>query len=111
MIEIQLGYGALGSAPVHLLPSEISPEFRSYMDLEADEGLALAARLPEALNGTALANLVRRFGRDDRWRADRGGSSGHPSARGRTGDSFSGPILILSRLTVVKRGSTMDRGF
>ena len=63
MIEIQLGYGALGSAPVHLLPSEISPEFRSYMDLEADEGLALAARLPEALNGTALANLVRRLRR------------------------------------------------
>lgn len=63
MIEIQLGYGALGSAPVRLLPNEISPEFRSSMDLSADEGLAFAAQLPEAKNGTALANLVRRLRR------------------------------------------------
>jgi len=63
MIEIQLGYGALGSAPVHLLPEEISPEFRAYMELGADEGLALAARLAEARNGMALANLVRRIRR------------------------------------------------
>jgi len=63
MIEIQLGYGALGSAPVHLLPEEISPEFRAYMELGADEGLALAARLAEARNGMALANLVRRLRR------------------------------------------------
>jgi glutamate synthase domain-containing protein 2 len=61
MVEIQLGYGALGSAPVRLLPEEISPDFRAYLGLKKDEGLSFEAQIPGVENGTDLANLVRRL--------------------------------------------------
>lgn len=61
MIEIQLGYGALGSAQVKLLPKEISPEFRRELGLGEDEGLCFGAQMPGVRNGTDLAALVRRL--------------------------------------------------
>jgi glutamate synthase domain-containing protein 2 len=61
MIEIQLGYGALGSAPVSISSSEISEEFRDFMQLKADEGLTLQATLPDVKNGYELAALVQRL--------------------------------------------------
>jgi glutamate synthase domain-containing protein 2 len=59
MVEIQLGYGALGSAPVSLAPENISPELQKYLHLEAKEPLAMGATLPEAGNGRELAKLVK----------------------------------------------------
>lgn len=61
MIEIQLGYGALGSAPVTLAPSEISEDFRNFMDLQPEEGLQLQATMPGVKNGYDLIALVRRL--------------------------------------------------
>lgn len=58
MIEIQLGYGALGSAPVDLSTAHISPEFRKFMNLKPGEGLKLSAQFPEVHNGAELAELV-----------------------------------------------------
>lgn len=57
-IEIQMGYGALGSAPVLIKPEDISPQFRDYMNLNPGEGLALNAALPNIKNSTDLAQLV-----------------------------------------------------
>lgn len=59
MVEIQLGYGALGSAPVSLKPPDISAEFREFMKLGPDEQLQLTATLRDAANGKELAKLVR----------------------------------------------------
>jgi glutamate synthase domain-containing protein 2 len=58
MIEIQLGYGALGSAPVSIEPDDISPEFRQFMELKPREGLNLNAMLSEARNARELSALV-----------------------------------------------------
>jgi glutamate synthase domain-containing protein 2 len=59
MVEIQLGYGALGSAPVSLKPPDISAEFREFMKIGPDEELQLTATLRDAANGKELAKLVR----------------------------------------------------
>ena len=58
MIEIQLGYGALGSAPVTLQPENISPEFRQTMGIGPQQSLQLGAMLPEVQNQADLAELV-----------------------------------------------------
>lgn len=59
MVEIQLGYGALGSAPVVLFPENISAELRDYMQLGPDEKLYSNAVLPDITNSKALAKLVK----------------------------------------------------
>jgi glutamate synthase domain-containing protein 2 len=59
MVEIQLGYGALGSAPVTLKPPDISAEFREFMKLGPGESLQLTATLADAASGPELAKLVR----------------------------------------------------
>jgi glutamate synthase domain-containing protein 2 len=59
MVEIQLGYGALGSAPVSLSPADISEEFRDYMKLGNQESLHLTAALEDASDGKELSKLVR----------------------------------------------------
>ena len=61
MVEIQLGYGALGSAAVTVLPEEISAGFRAFMGLEEGEELKFKAQAPEVRNGTDLATLVRKL--------------------------------------------------
>ena len=58
MIEIQLGYGALGSAPVSVDPEDISPEFRQFMKLSPQGGLRLNSMLPEVKDGRELSTLV-----------------------------------------------------
>ncbi len=58
MLEIQLGYGALGSAPVKLEPRNISPAFREYMGLSENEPLTLDAYFPEVKNRSDLEDLV-----------------------------------------------------
>ena len=60
-VEIQLGYGALGSAPVTLKPPDISPEFRDYLNLRPDQSLTLGAVFPGLNNGADLAKLVERL--------------------------------------------------
>lgn len=59
MVEIQLGYGALGSAPVTAKASDLSPEFKSYMKLGPEEELKLGASFPNVKNGKDLAKLVK----------------------------------------------------
>lgn len=61
MIEIQLGYGALGSVPVTLQPAEISPDFREFMGLSPNDSLSLKAAMPEVKNGYDLTALVKRL--------------------------------------------------
>lgn len=58
-IEIQLGYGALASAPVTVEPQDISPEFRDYMKLKPNEKLLLNSTLPNVKNSNDLTELVR----------------------------------------------------
>lgn len=59
MIEIQLGYGALGSAPITLSGSQLSDEFRDYMQLGRGEKLVLGAQLTGVNQGKDLTRLVR----------------------------------------------------
>lgn len=58
-IEIQLGFGALGSAPVTLQSQDISPEFRDYMKLQPDQNLQMGARFTDVSDARTLENLVR----------------------------------------------------
>lgn len=57
-IEIQLGYGALGSAPVTVEPEFISEEFREYLKLKPGEEVNLSATLENAQDRKSLKNLV-----------------------------------------------------
>lgn len=57
-VEIQLGYGALASAPVRLSAENMSEEFRDYMKLAAKEELKLDALLEEGKDKKSLKNLV-----------------------------------------------------
>lgn len=57
-IEINLGYGACGPAPLIWRNKEFSPEFRDYMKLDSDKDLIEEASLPNAKNGPELAELV-----------------------------------------------------
>ncbi|HYH03343.1 MAG TPA: FMN-binding glutamate synthase family protein [Bacillota bacterium] len=59
MVEIQMGYGALGSAPVTLNPENISPEFRKFMDTGTEDQLKLGATLPDITNAKDLTKLVK----------------------------------------------------
>lgn len=61
MVEIQLGYGALGSAPVTLTPENISPAFRDYMKLGEADQLSLNATLPGVSDGEGLKRLVQQL--------------------------------------------------
>lgn len=58
MIEIQLGYGALGSAPVTVNAEDISPEFRDFMKLRPGEELKLGATLEGIHRRDDLKKLV-----------------------------------------------------
>ena len=57
-IEIQLGYGALGSVPVKIKAGDLAPEFHDFMGLSADEGLTLSATLAGAEDQAGLTRLV-----------------------------------------------------
>lgn len=57
-IEIQLGYGAYGSAPVLHKYEEFSPEFRDYMKLQPGQDLLEEAMLSGVEDGTSLRELV-----------------------------------------------------
>jgi glutamate synthase domain-containing protein 2 len=57
-IEIQLGNGALGSAPLNVRPQDISPEFRDYMNLKSGQGLNMSANMTNVSNGIELTKLV-----------------------------------------------------
>ncbi|HEY8343983.1 MAG TPA: FMN-binding glutamate synthase family protein [Bacillota bacterium] len=57
-IEIQLGYGAYGSAPVLHKYEEFSPEFRDYMRLRPGQDLLEEAGLPGVDDRVKLRNLV-----------------------------------------------------
>jgi glutamate synthase domain-containing protein 2 len=57
-VEINLGYGAYGSAPLIWKYQDLSPEFRDYMKLRPGRDLVEAAMLPDAQNGAELAQLV-----------------------------------------------------
>lgn len=62
-IEIQLGYGALGSAPVTIQAKDISSELREVLGLARGQGLKLGAALPDAATPATLADLVRQLRR------------------------------------------------
>lgn len=57
-IEIQLGSGALGSAPVVWKYKDLSPEFRDYMHLKPGQDLLEEAMLPNAKDRMELRALV-----------------------------------------------------
>ncbi len=57
-VEIQLGYGALGSAPRVWNYQDLSPEFRDYMNLKQGEDMLEEASLPNVKSGEDLAELV-----------------------------------------------------
>lgn len=58
-IEIQLGYGAFGSAPRVWSYKDLSPEFRDYMHLQPGENMLEEATLPNVKNRDDLAQLVK----------------------------------------------------
>ena len=58
-VEIQLGYGALGSAPRVWSYQDLSPEFRDYMDLKQGEDMLEDASLPNVKSKDDLAQLVK----------------------------------------------------
>lgn len=58
MIEIQLGYGALGSGPVFYPPGDLSPELHDYLNLPSSEGLLEEAGVPNHRKPTELSELV-----------------------------------------------------
>lgn len=57
-IEIQLGYGAFGSAPRLWNYQDLSPEFRDYMKLKPGENMLEEATLPNVRNQEELTKLV-----------------------------------------------------
>ncbi|MCL6589585.1 MAG: FMN-binding glutamate synthase family protein [Firmicutes bacterium] len=57
-IEIQLGYGALGPAPVFWGYQGLTPEFRDYLHLKPGQNMIEEAMLPNAKNGRELRTLV-----------------------------------------------------
>jgi glutamate synthase domain-containing protein 2 len=57
-IEINLGYGAYGSAPVIWKYNDISQEFRDYLKLKPGQDLIEEAMPPNAKDGAELAKLV-----------------------------------------------------
>lgn len=57
-IEIQLGYGAYGSAPLVWKYQDLSPEFRDYLHLKPAQTMIEEAQLPNAKNGQELKSLV-----------------------------------------------------
>ena len=57
-MEIQLGYGAHGSAPLLWKYEDLSPEFRDYMHLKPGQNLLEEAMLPNAGDGKELKALV-----------------------------------------------------
>ena len=57
-IEINLGYGAYGSALIIWKYKDLSPEFREYMHLKPGQNLMEAAMLPNAKDGKELKKLV-----------------------------------------------------
>ncbi len=57
-IEINLGYGSYGPAPVIWRNKDLSPEFRDYMKLDSNEDLIEEATLPNVKNGAELTKLV-----------------------------------------------------
>jgi glutamate synthase domain-containing protein 2 len=57
-IEINLGYGAYGPAPVVWKNKDLSPEFRDYMKLDSNEDLIEESTLPNVKNGGELSKLV-----------------------------------------------------
>ncbi len=59
MIEIQLGYGALGSAPIFHAPEELSAGLHDYLNLSTGEGLLEEAGLSNHGKPTKLAELVK----------------------------------------------------
>jgi glutamate synthase domain-containing protein 2 len=58
-VEIQLGYGALGSAPRVWSYQDLSPEFRDYMHLQPDENMLEEAMLPNVKSRDDLVRLVK----------------------------------------------------
>lgn len=58
MIEIQLGYGALGSGPVFHAPRDLSPGLHDYLNLPSGEGLLEEAGLPDHRKPSELTELV-----------------------------------------------------
>lgn len=58
-IEIQLGYGAFGSAPRLWNYQDLSPEFRDYMNLKPGENLLEESSLPNVKSREDLAQLVK----------------------------------------------------
>lgn len=57
-IEIQLGYGAYGSAPQVWKYEDLSPEFQDYMHLKPSQNLVEEAVLASARDGNELKRLV-----------------------------------------------------
>ncbi len=57
-IEIQLGYGALGSAPRVWNYQDLSPEFRDYMKLKPGENMVEESSFPNIKCRQDLAELV-----------------------------------------------------
>ncbi|HBF35813.1 MAG TPA: FMN-binding glutamate synthase family protein, partial [Firmicutes bacterium] len=57
-VEINLGYGAYGSAPVIWKYKDLSPEFRDYMKLSLNQDLTEEAMLANVKNGADLTRLV-----------------------------------------------------
>lgn len=57
-VEIQLGYGACGSAPLTWRFTDFSGEFRDYIKLNPGEGLLEEAMLDKGKDGAELAALV-----------------------------------------------------
>ncbi len=58
-IEIQLGYGALGSAPRVWNYQDMSLEFRDYMKLKPGENMVEESSLPKVKSRKDLAELVK----------------------------------------------------
>ena len=57
-IEIQLGYGALASAPFFIKPQEISAELRNSLNLNTDEGLKMNTTITNLHKEMELPKIV-----------------------------------------------------
>ena len=58
-VEIQLGYGAFGSAPRIWNYQDLTPEFRDYMKLKPGENMVEESSLPNVKTRQQLAELVK----------------------------------------------------